>query len=226
MPLQRVHDGEIEAVGTDVVVLRQRLLGRGQVQVRARGGLVVLGGVVILLLVEDLEAHIDGAVADIGLGKAELEGAADRAQVGLHAQGLAQSQEVVGLVVDAQEGAGIAADAAIHADRVLALFLDLEEQIDGARIRILVGLGVLVDLQRIEVFQLVEAQEAVLPQLGVVDRTLVQHQFAADDLVAGDGVALELDARHEELLALIDVDIHGHGFLLLVGVQLGHGAES
>ena len=140
-----------------------------------------------------------------------------RAQVGLHAEGFAQSQEVVGLVVDAEEGAGIAADAAIHADGVLALLLHLQEQIDGAGIGILVGLGVLVDLERLEVFQLVEAQQAVLPELGVVDRTFVEHQFAADDLVAGDGVALELDARDEELLALVDVDVHGHGLLLLVG---------
>ena len=61
----------------DVVVLRERLLRGGQVQRRAGGGLVVLGGVVILLVVEDLEADVDGAVADIRLGKAEEEGAAD-----------------------------------------------------------------------------------------------------------------------------------------------------
>ena len=79
------------------------------------------------------------------------------------------------------------------------------------------GLGVLIYLERIEVLQLVEAQQAVLPELRVVDRTFVEHQFAADDLVAGDGVALEFDARDEELLAFVDVDFHRDGFLLLVG---------
>ena len=87
------------------------------------------------------------------------------------------------------------------------------------------GLGVLIDLQRLEVLELVEAQQAVLPELGVVDRAFVEHQFAADDLVARDGVALELDARDEELLALVDVDVQGHGLLLVVVAELGDGAE-
>ncbi len=56
------------------------------------------------------------------------------------------------------------------------------------------GLGVLIDLQRFEVLQLVEAEQAVLPQLGVVNRTFVEQQLAPDDAVARDGVALELDA--------------------------------
>ena len=102
MALQRVAEGEVDAVGAHVVVLRQRLLRSGQVQRRAGRGLVVLGRVVILLVVEDLEAHVDGAIADIRLRKAEEELAADAAQVGLHAEGFAQSKEVVGLVVDAR----------------------------------------------------------------------------------------------------------------------------
>ena len=87
------------------------------------------------------------------------------------------------------------------------------------------GLGVLIHFERLEVFELVEAEQAVLPKLGVVDRALVEHQLAADDAVAGDGVALELDARDEELLAFVDVDVHRHGLLLLVGGELGDGAE-
>ena len=81
MPLQRVAEGEIQAVRTHVVVLRQRLLGCRQVQRCAGGGLVVLGRVVILLVVEDLESHVDGPVADIRLREAEEELAADAAQV-------------------------------------------------------------------------------------------------------------------------------------------------
>ena len=225
MPLQRVAHGEVDAVGPDVVVLRERLLRGGQVDRCAGGGLVILGGVVILLVVEDLEAHVDGAVFEIGLRKPKEEAAAYRAQIGLQAQGLAQSQEVVGLVVEAEESAVVAADAPIQADRVLAFLLHLEEQIDSAGIGILMGLGVLIDLERIEVFHLVQAQQAELPELRVVDRTLVEHQLAADDAVARNAVALELDARDEELLALVDIDIQRHGFLLLVGRQLGHGAE-
>ena len=68
------------------------------------------------------------------------------------------------------------------------------------------SLGVLVDLERFEVFELIEAEQAVLPELGVIDLAFFQHEFAADDAVAGDGVALELNARDIEGLAFIDVD--------------------
>ena len=87
------------------------------------------------------------------------------------------------------------------------------------------GLGVLVHFERLEIFELVEAEQAVLPKLGVVDRALIEHQIAADDAVAGDGIALELDARDEKLLALVDVDVHRHGLLLVVGGELGDGAK-
>ena len=90
---------------------------------------------------------------------------------------------------------------------------------------ILVGLGVLIDLERLEVFELVQAQQAVLPKLGVVDLALVEQQFAADDPVAGDGVALELDTGDVELLAFVDIDIQRDGLLLFVVDRLGDGAE-
>ena len=87
------------------------------------------------------------------------------------------------------------------------------------------GFGVLIDLERIEVVELVEAQQAVLPELGVVDLAFFEQQFATDDAVAGDGVALELDARDIEGLALVDVDVEGDGLLRFVEAGLGNGAE-
>ena len=153
---------------------------------------------------------------EVGLREAEEELAAHVAEVALNAERLAQAEEVVGLVVDAEEGAGESADAAVQADGVLALFLDLEEQVDGSGLGVLVRLGVLIDLERLEVFKLVEAQEAVLPKLGVVDLAFVEQQLAADDAVAGDGVALELDARDVELLAFVDIDLKGDSLLLFV----------
>ena len=90
---------------------------------------------------------------------------------------------------------------------------------------VLVSFGVLVDLERLEVFELIEAQQAVFPELGVVDLALIEQQLAADDAIAGDGVALELDARDVELLAFVDVDLQRDGLLLLVVDGLGDGAE-
>jgi hypothetical protein len=163
MALQRIADGEVHAVRVLVVILGERFLGSRQVYGGAGGGLVVLGGVVILFLVEDLESEVYGTVLDVGLGKPERELAADAAQVCLHAQSFAEAEEVVGLIVDADECAGKAADAAVHADRVLALFLHLEQQFDGSGIRILVGFRVLIDLEGIEILELVEAEQAELP---------------------------------------------------------------
>ncbi len=91
---------------------------------------------------------------------------------------------------------------AVQADRVLALFRDLEEQVDSARFGVLVRLGILIDLQRVEVVELVEAQEAQLPEVAVVNLAFFEEQFAADDEVAGDGVALELNPGDVEGLAL------------------------
>ncbi len=191
----------------------------------ACGGLVVLGGVEILLVVEDLEADVERPVAHVGLREAEEELAAHVAQVALQAEGFTQAEEVVGLVVNAEEGARKAADAAIEADGVLALFLHLEEQVDGAGFGILMGLGVLVDLEGLEVLQLVEAEQAVLPQLGVVDLAFFEQQLAADDAVAGDGVALKLNARDVEGLAFVDVDVERDRLLLVVVGEFGDGAE-
>jgi hypothetical protein len=48
---------------------------------------------------------------------------------------------------------------AVQADGVLALFLQLQQQIDGAVVGVLAALGVLVGLQHVEVVQLVQAQD-------------------------------------------------------------------
>ena len=213
---KRVADREVQAGRGLVVVLSQRLLRCGKVRRDSGSGLIVLGGVEVLLVVVDLEADVERAIANVRLREAKEELAAYVAKVALQAERFAQAEEVVGLVVDAEERARQAADTAVQADRVLALFLDLQQQVHGSCVGILMGLRVLLDLERLEVLQLVEAQEAVLPQLRVVDLAFIQQQLAANYAVARDGVALELDARDIERLAFVDVDLHRDGLLLLV----------
>ncbi len=84
----------------------------------------------------------------------------------LDGEGFAEAEEVVGLVVEADEGAGEAGDAAVEADGVLALFLELEQQVDGAVVGVLAGSRVLVGLEGLEVVELVEAQEGEVPRAG------------------------------------------------------------
>jgi len=101
----------------------------------------------------------------------------------------------------------------LRPSRVLTLFLHLQQQIDGARLGILVGLGILVDLERFEVLQLVEAQKAVLPQLGVVTWPSSAISSRRNDAVAGDGVAWNSMRETKKRLAFVDIDHQRSVFL-------------
>ena len=73
--------------------------------------------------------------------------------------------------------------------------------------------GVLIDLEWIEIVQLVQAQQTRFPLVAVIGLAFFDQQLTADDPVAGDGIALELDAGDGKRLALIDVDIEVTGCL-------------
>ncbi len=91
-----------------------------------------------------------------------------------------------------------------------------QQQRDGVVRLILRRGGILVHLERIEVLELVQAEQALFPHIAVVNLALFEQQLAADDRVAGDSVAGEFDARNIEGLALIDVDVekeHLLGFI-------------
>ena len=140
-------------------------------------------------------------------------------------QALAFAEQVVGGVVDADEGARQSADAAGQADAVLALFLHLQRDVDRAVLHVLLDFRILFRLQRLEILQLVQPQQAEFPQVAVVDLAFFQRQFAADDFVARRGVALELDAADVELLAFVEIDPQADGLLLVVGFGIGDGRE-
>ena len=69
--------------------------------------------------------------------------------------------------------------------------------------------------KRLEITQLIQPQDAQLPQAVVEDLAFVDQQLAADHLIARGGVAGEIDAPHEELLAFVDrqrqVDLSAFG---------------
>ena len=104
--------------------------------------------------------------------------------------------------------AGQPADAALQSDAVLALFVDLERQIDRAVFFVEVAVGGvgIVRLELFEIAELVQAQQTEFPEARVIDLAFFEHDFAPDDLVARGGVALELDAPHIKLLAFVNVD--------------------
>src|SRR5712664_161240 len=65
----------------------------------------------------------DWPVKEIGLGKSEKETAGKIAELRGKGESFAKTQEVVGLIGEADEAAGQAADTALQADRLFALFL-------------------------------------------------------------------------------------------------------
>ena len=124
------------------------------------------------------------------------------------------------------EAAGDAADAAVQADRVLAALLHLERDIHGVGLRIALDVGGFFLLQHFEIAELVEAQDAVVPQLGVEHVAFIEQDFAADDLIARGGVAGEIDAADEELLAFVggqrEIDLVA---AVSAGCEVGLGDE-
>ena len=59
----------------------------------------------------------------------------------------------------------------------------------------------------LEIRKLIQAQQAQLPQVRVVDAAFFQRQFAADHLIARGGIPLELNAPNVELFAFINVNL-------------------
>ena len=154
------------------------------------------------LAIEDGEAGGDGAVEQIRLREAEHEAALQVAELRGEGQSFAEAQEVVGLIGKANEGACQSADATLQADGLLALFLKLEIEIDGPFFGIALDLDGLIFLNALEVVQLVETQNAELPEALVEKLAFVEQQLAANDFVAGGGVAAEVDATNVVLLLL------------------------
>jgi hypothetical protein len=79
--------------------------------------------------------------------------------------------------------------------------LSVMSTVFGLRIALDVG-GVFL-LQHFEIAELVEPQNAVGPTARIEDVAFVQQDLAADDFVARGGVAREIDAPDEELLAFV-----------------------
>ena len=106
---------------------------------------------------------------------------------------------------------------AVQADAVLALLLHFQRQVDRAVLIVDAGVGILFRIELFEVLELIQPQEAELPHLAVVGLAFFEGQFATDDLVARGGVAGEIDAAHEELLAFVggegEVDLVAAGEL-------------
>ena len=78
------------------------------------------------------ETTLNRTIKEIRFREAERQDTLCVTNAGLDRQGLAQSKEVVGAVVDPDESTGQAANAAVQANRVFAFLLDLQSEVDSA----------------------------------------------------------------------------------------------
>src|SRR5256885_7331975 len=182
-----------------------------------------LAGLVKLVAAgKNRETGGDGPVKKIRLGKPEEETARKIAELRGKSKSLAKAQEVVGLIRKADEAAGQAADAPLQTDGLLALFLELEVDINSAFFTAL-DLRSLVGLDLVEIVELIEAEDTELPKALVEELAFIDHQLAANDLVTRGGVAAEVNAPDEILLLLVKLHGEVDDFLFFVdfGVRLG-----
>src|SRR5882672_5636090 len=174
---------------------------------------------------EDRKTGRDGAIEKIGLGEAEHEAALNVAELSGEGESFAEAEKIVGLIGETDERAGQAADPALQTDRLLALFLELQSEIDSAFFLIALDLNRFVFLDAVEVIELVQTQDADFPGALVEKLALIEKKFAADDFVAGGGIADKIDAADVILLFFVKAQGGVNALGGVVDIKLGLGGE-
>src|SRR5882762_6266984 len=174
---------------------------------------------------EDRKTGGDGTIEKIGLGEAEHEAALNIAELSGEGESFAETEKIVGLIGETDERAGQATDSALQTDGLLALFLELQSEIDGAFFLIALDLDRFVFLDAVEVIKLVQTQDADFPGPLVEELALIEKKFAADDFVAGGGVADKIDAADVILLLFVKAQGDVNALRGVVDIKLGLGGE-
>src|SRR6267143_1233163 len=174
---------------------------------------------------EDRKTGGDGTIEKIGLGEAEHEAALNVAELRGEGESFAETEKIVGLIGESDERAGQTTDSALQTDGLLALFLELQSEIDGAFFLIVLDLDGFVFLNVMEVMELVETQDADFPGVLVEELALIEKKFAADDFVAGGGVADKIDATDVILLLFVKAQGDVNALRGVVDIKLGLGGE-
>ncbi len=195
--------------------------GLPDVQLNRIAGLVIVGivvDVVAVAAVVDRESEQRVGVQEVwvGKGKGEVDDAC--AEDGVEHQLVAITQEVVGAVIDADERALVAADAAGEADGLLPLLGDGQVDVHRGFLGIALDLVILL-LELFEEPELVQPLDADI-QEGLGERLLLhQHELAPKHLVTGAGVAEKLDLVDPVLLALLHCEGDIRQTVGLVGLE-------
>ena len=113
---------------------------------------------------KDRESGADRPVKQIRLGETERNISLQISNVRRKSERLAEAQEIVGLIRQADITAGKAADAARQADGLFTFFLELQEYVHRALFDVALDLGIL-RLDGLKIIELIQAQQAEFPQI-------------------------------------------------------------
>src|SRR5712675_1838491 len=174
---------------------------------------------------EDRKTGRDGAIEKIWLGETEHEATLNVAELRGEGESFAETEKIVGLIGESDERAGQPTDAALQTYGLLALFLELQGEIDGAFFLIALNLNGLVFFDAIEIIELVQTQDADFPSALVEELALVEKKLAANDFVAGGGVADKIDAADVVLLFFVKSQSDVNALGSIVDIKLGLGGE-
>ena len=105
--------------------------------------------------------------------------------------------------------------------------MDLQRQVHKPvlLIQVLFGNVRIVGFQDVKIPQLIQPQQAELPQTLIVLLALFQSDFAPDHLISRGGVSLKFYSANKELLALININIQQHQFLVFIEAGVRNGSE-
>src|SRR5258708_10450015 len=124
------------------------------------------------------------------------------------------------MIGESDEVGGQATDAALQADGLFPLLLELEVDVYRAIFVVALDFRGLVRFDLVEIIKLIEAQDAEFPQALVEELAFVNHQLAPDDFVARGGVAAKVDTTDKILLLLVELERQIDDFLCFVDVHL------
>src|SRR5712692_164123 len=185
-----------------------------------------LSGLVKLIAAgKNCEASGDGPVKQIRLGKTKHEGARQTSELRGEGQRFAKTQEIVGLIGEADEAAGQSTDAALQTDGLLALFLEFEGNVDIAFLGVALDFGGLVRFDFVEIVELIQTEDAQFPQALVEKLAFINHQLAANDFVTGGGVAAKIDAVDKILFLFVKPESEINDFIDVVHIGVRFGRE-
>ncbi len=163
----------------------------------------------------DVDRDVELGVEEVRLEEAHVDELPEPGDLRVERQRLAVAEEVGLLHLRGGDEVLDAGEARAHLEGAGRLLADLDVDVDVALVLALLGGDV-------DVLEVAERGDAALGavELGLAEElALLDLQLAADDLVAGLGVALDLDAA--EVDQPVPLDGHDDVDLLLVGVELG-----